>query len=99
MSIPISGNLNNFKNSILQFIRPSPSSTYSCFNSKVIKQITRLRLGLTQLRDQKFKHGFSDSLNPICSRGLDIETTYHYLLQCFSFTKEKDQFYWIVFQH
>ena len=30
---------------------------------------------LSHLRDQKFKHGFNDSLNPICSCALDIETT------------------------
>ena len=47
----------------MQFIRPSPSSTFNCFNNKGIKHIARLRLGLSHLRDHKFKHGFLDSLN------------------------------------
>ena len=34
------------------------SSTYNYFNNKGIKNITRLRLGLSHLRDHKFKHGF-----------------------------------------
>ena len=75
--------------SILEFIRPSLSSTYNCFNNKRIKHITRLRLGLSHLRDHKFKHGFLDSLKPICSCGLDVETTCHYLLHCPNFTNER----------
>ena len=34
-------------------------------------------------------HGFLDSLNPISSCGLDIETTCHYLLRCSNFINEK----------
>ena len=71
------------------FIRPSPSSTYNCSNNKGIKHITRLRLGLTHLRDHKFKHGFLDYFNLICSCGLDVETTCHYLLHCPNFTNER----------
>ena len=89
ISIRNSKNLSTFKKSILQFIRPSPSRTYNCFSNKGIKHITRLRLGLSHLREHKFKHGFLDSLNPICSCGLDIETTCHYLLHCPNFTNEK----------
>ena len=63
-------------------MRPSPRTTYTCFNKKGIKHITRLRLGLSHPCDCKFKHGFLGSLNPICSCGLDIETTCHYLLHC-----------------
>ena len=39
--------------------------------------------------EHKFKHGFLDCLNPICSCGLDIETTCHYLPYCSSFTNER----------
>ena len=78
-----------FKKSVLQFIRPSPSSTYDCFNNKGIKHITRSCLGLNHLRYLKFEHGFLDSLNPICSCRLDVETTFHYLLHCPNFTNER----------
>ena len=89
ISINNSKSLSTFKKSILQLIRPSLSSTYNCFNNKGIKHITRLRLGLSHFRDHKFKHGFLDSLNPICSCGLDVETTCHYLLHCPNFTNER----------
>ena len=37
-----------------------------------------LSLGLSHLCGHKFKLGFLDSLNPICSCGSDIETTCHF---------------------
>ena len=69
----------------MQLIRPSPSSTYNCFNTKGIKDLARLRLGLSHLCDHKLKLGFTDSLNPICNCGLEIKTTCHYLLHCSNF--------------
>ena len=72
----------DFKNSILKFIRPSPSNAFNCNNYKGIRRITRLRLGMSHLREHKFKHNFQGCLNPICSCGLDIESTSHFLLHC-----------------
>ena len=50
-----------FKERILNFIRPSPIFFlfFDCHNPKRIKLITRLRLGLSHLRERKFKHSFS----------------------------------------
>lgn len=73
----------------MRFIRPSPSNTYNSFGTKGIKYFTRIRLGLTHLRDHKVKHGLLVSLNPICSCGLDIETTYHYLRHCPNFINQR----------
>ena len=81
-----------FKKSILQFIRPTPNSTFNYHNLIGIKLITRLRLGLSHLRDHKFKHNFLDCLNPICCCGKDIETTVHYLLHCPIFSDESSIF-------
>ena len=49
-----------FKNSILKFIRHSPSNFFNCNNYKGIRLITRLRLGMSHLREHKFKHNFQD---------------------------------------
>ena len=84
-----SESLSIFRKCILTFIRPSPSSTHNCFKTKGIKYLTRLRLGLSHLRKHKFKHGFLDPFNPICSCGLGIETTCHYLLNCPNFINER----------
>ena len=84
-----SSSFNIFRRSILKFIRPSANSFFNCHNPKGIKFITRLRLGLSHLREHKFKHSFQDSLNPFCSCGLDIESTGHYLLHCPTYTTER----------
>ena len=76
-SIRSSESLALFNKSNLQFIRSTPNKTFNCHNPIGIKLITRLRLGLSRLRDHKFKHNFLDSLNPICCCGKDIETTVH----------------------
>ena len=72
----------------MQFIRPSPNDIFNCHNPKGVKLLTRLRLGLSHLRDHKFKHSFQDSLNPICNCGTDVETTAHYFLYCPLFSDE-----------
>ena len=71
------------------FIRPSANSLFNCHNPKEINFITRLRLGLSHLRELRFKHSFQDSLNPLCSCGLDIESTAHFLLHCPTYITER----------
>ena len=84
--------LNVFKNSLLTFIRPSGNSVFNCHNPRGVKLLTRLRLGLSHLREHKFKHSFQDSLNPICSCGDDIETLAHFLLHCPHYSHERSTF-------
>ena len=60
---------NFFLKSFPKFIRSSLNSTCNYLNTRGINYITRLRLGLSYLCDRKFKHGFLDSLNSICSCG------------------------------
>ena len=57
----------DFKKNILSFIRPKANSVFNCNSSKGLKNVTRLRLGLSHLREHKFKHSFQDSINPLCS--------------------------------
>ena len=63
-----------FKSNVLKFIRPKPNNVYYCHNPKGIRLLTRLRLGLSHLREDKFKHSFQDCLNPLCFCGNEIET-------------------------
>ena len=70
------------KNTILEFIRPSPNNVFESHNPQGIKFLTRLRLGLIHLHEHKFKHGFQDSLNRLCKCGAEVESTAHLLLHC-----------------
>ena len=83
-----------FKKSILQFIRPIPSRNFNCHKPIGIKLITRHRLGLSQLRDEKSKHNYFDCLNPICCCGKDIETN-SFIVQFFQM---EDQFFSTTFE-
>ena len=90
LGIRNSESINIFKKSILNFIRPIPNSTFNCHNPRGIKFITRLRLGLSHLREHKFKNSFQDCLNPFCDCGNgEIETSSHYLLHCPNYTNER----------
>ena len=73
----------------MRFIRPSEDAIFNFHNPSGIKLITRLRLGLSHLREHKFRHNFQDILNPICSCGENIETTTHYLLHCSNYLNER----------
>ena len=92
LNIRNSESLNIFKKSLLKFIRPSANSVFHCHNLKGVKLLTRLRLGLSHLHQDKFKHGFQDTLNPICSCGNDIETSAHFLLHCPHYSSERSTF-------
>ena len=50
-----------------------------------VKLITRLRLGISHLRELIFKHNFQDKLNPLCSCSIKVESTSHYFLRCHFF--------------
>ena len=77
-----------FRSNILKFIRPSPNSLYSCQNIIGIKLIT-ICLGLSHLREHKFKYSFQDTLNPLCNCGMNVEPSTHILLQCSPYINER----------
>ena len=41
------------------------------------------------MRERKFKHSFQDTINPLCSCVLDIESTEHFLLERPQFANER----------
>ena len=81
--------LNIFKSKILKFIRPTADSIFGCHNPIGVTLLTRPRLGLSRLRKHKFKHSFQDTLNPLCSCGKEVETTFHFLLSCPNYSDER----------
>ena len=52
-------------------------------------QGNQLLLGLSHLREHKFKHSFQDTLNPFCSCGPDVETNMHFSLYCLLFSNQR----------
>ena len=78
-----------FKSNSLKLIRPNQNNVYYCHNPKGIKLLTRLRSGLTHIREHKFKHDFQDCLNPLRLSGNEIKNSTHYQLHCPTFTNQR----------
>ena len=76
---------------------PFPNRTFSSNKTRGIKLLSRLRLGLSHLRDQKFKLSFQDTLNYFCSCGKgEVETNSHSLLHCSNCSQKQLDFLNII---
>ena len=42
----------------------------------------RLRLKFSHLNERKFRHGFNDTINPMCACGTEVENIEYFLLLC-----------------
>ena len=92
LSIRKSTSLNIFKSRLLWFVRPLENSAFTCHNPIGITYLTRMRLEFSHLRYHKFKHGFLDAIDPLCSCSTGINTVQNivqYFLHCpnFSFAR------------
>ena len=76
--------------SLLQLVRPSPKNLVNCHSPKGTKYEIRSRLGLSYLRENKFKHSFQDTLNSFCNCGCEIETAAHFPLHWRQFYTERN---------
>lgn len=78
-----------FKKSLLKFIRTILNSVFNAPDIYGIKLLTRLRVSLSHLREHKFSHNFQDTINPLCSCRLEIQSTSHFFLRKFHFPKNQ----------
>ena len=75
----------SFRNILLKSIRPTANSVYGFCDPHGLKLLTRLRVGLSHLREHKFRHGFNDTIDPFCPCNMEIETVSHFFLRCHFF--------------
>ena len=68
-----------FRKRILEFVRPRPNFILMSL-TLLLTDLTRLRIGLSHLREYKFRHYFWDSLNPIYNCSNAIKSTKRCLL-------------------
>ena len=54
-----------------------------------MKLLTRIRVGLSHLHENKFRHNFHDSLYSFCNCGLHIETTIPFFLYCLNYSNQR----------
>ena len=54
-------------------------SLFWVYDPLSVKLLTSLRLEFDHLNERKFRHGFKDTLNLLCTCGADVKTTEHFL--------------------
>ena len=84
-----SESLNIFRNALLKLIRSPANSIYGIWNPLGIQLLTRLRLGLSHLREHKFQHNFLDTFDPLCPCSSEVESVSHFFLRCHFFNNER----------
>ena len=58
-----------------------------------MKLLSPLRLQFTHLNEHKFRHGFNDTVNPICPYGTDVETIEHFLSCCHCLSTQRSELF------
>ena len=79
--------VNIFKKSIIN--EKQEKSLFKAYDPLGVKLLTRLRLQFIHFNEHKFRHGFSDTINPMCSCGTEIETTEHFFLRCHFYSTQR----------
>ena len=80
----------SFKRTILDFISPNPTTYFKTNRLLGFVFLTQFRAGFSHLREHKFRHGFLDIVDPICSCRMNaVKNTEHYILHCSNFTNQR----------
>ena len=81
--------LSKFKKALLASVKKDGNSLFGIHDPTGVKLLNRLRLNCSHLNEHKFRHGFRDTLNPLCDCNSEMETTAHYLLRCHLFSNQR----------
>ena len=57
-----------FRHTLLKLEWSTPDLIYGIHHPLGLKLLTRLRLGLSHLNEHRFKHGFKNCINTLCTR-------------------------------
>ena len=83
--------LSIFKKLIISGKKENP--LFSVYDPLGLKLLTRLRLDFSHVNEHKFRHGFKDTLNPLCTCGVEFETTEHFLLHCQLYSTDRSELF------
>ena len=72
----------SFKRNLLVFVREKPKSIFNIHHPIGLKYLFRLRLGLSPLKYDKFRHNFVDTINDTCQCGFAPENVHHFFFVC-----------------
>ena len=67
------------------------NSLFSIHNPVRVKLVARLRLQWSNLNEHKFRHGFEDTISPMSSCNMEIESNEHFsCIAIFVLLKDKN---------
>ena len=72
----------SFRRVLSKSIIPVPNSLFDACDPHGVKLLTRLRVGLSHLKEQKFRHGFSDTVDPFGPCNMETKTVTYFYLRC-----------------
>ena len=72
----------NFKSKLQVFIRDKPKPIFGIHDPIGLKHLFRLRLGLSPLKYDKFRHNFVDTINDTCECNVAPENVIHFIFKC-----------------
>ena len=75
-----------FRKSLLKTRWPSPNHIYKTHDALGLKLLTRLRLGLSHLKEQRFDHNFDSCINLLCFSSLEVESIKHFFLHWYHYS-------------
>ena len=64
------------------------NSVFSVCDPYCVKLLTRLRQQFSHLKEHKFRHGFGDTVSPMCGCNTEIEDTERFLL-CYFYSIQR----------
>ena len=67
--------------SLLQ-AKEKENSLFCIFDPLGVNLLTRLKLQFSHFNEHKFRQSFSDTINPMCACGTEVETTEHFFSRC-----------------
>ena len=79
--------INIFKKTVIN--EKQENSLFNVYDPFGVKLVTRLRLHFSHLNEHKFRHGFSETINPMCACGTEFETTEHFFLRCHFYSTQR----------
>ena len=75
-------------------MRPIPNTVYNIHNPLGVEYLTRLRIGLSHLREHEFRYNFQDSIDPMCSCSSGTETAIHFFHHWETFNTQRQNSYY-----
>ena len=75
-------NKKSVQSSLKKLVRPPKSNNFKILDKIGLMYLTKLRVGLNDLKRYKFDYNFDHTIDPMCSANNGVEDVTRFLLSC-----------------